>query len=315
VNRTLFLVPPAICRCVLVSALALFAVAQERPAYRLGANDQVIIRAFEMEELSDKPFRVDSDGSVSLPLLGRVRVSGLTVPQAEQQLATLIKRYVRQPQVTITVAQFRTEPVVFTGAFKAPGIYPLQGRRTLGDMVAAAGGLTPDASGRLRVTRRLEPGSAPLANAELDPDRNISTVQVSTNEVKALEDIVLQSDDVIAADRAGMVYVAGEVARSGSFQIGERDSISVMQAVTMAGGLTHDAVPDQARILRPLGDTTRHTEIALDVHRIFTGVDDDRPLLPNDVLYVPGRKQHNGWRTTAMVLAPLIPAFIYLGVH
>lgn len=305
---------PAICRYLLVCALALSAAAQDRPSYRLGPNDQIVIRAFEMEELSDKPFRVDSDGTVSLPLIGRVGISGLTVPNAEQQLATLMKKYVRQPQVTITVAQFRTEPVVLTGAFKAPGIYPLQGRRTLGDMVAAAGGLTPDASGQLRVTRRLEPGSTPLANAEDDPDGKISTIQMSTSEVKAIGDIVLQSDDVITADRAGMVYVAGEVARSGSFQIGERDSISVMQAVTMAGGLTHDALPDQARILRPVGDT-RRTEIALDVQRIFAGLDEDRPLLPNDVLYVPGRKQHNGWRTTAMILAPLIPAFIYLGIH
>src|SRR6266446_9750311 len=74
-----------------------------RSNYALGSNDQITIRAFEVEEINDRPFRIDGDGYVNLPLLGRVKLGGLTVQEAEQQLTTLLKKYVKEPQVLITV--------------------------------------------------------------------------------------------------------------------------------------------------------------------------------------------------------------------
>src|SRR5437764_14477899 len=95
---------------------------QFRPTYVLGVNDQILIRAFEVEEISDKPFRIDSEGFVILPLLGKVKAGGLTVQELEADLVKRLKTYVREPQVTITLVQFRSEPVFFVGAFKSPGI-------------------------------------------------------------------------------------------------------------------------------------------------------------------------------------------------
>jgi polysaccharide export outer membrane protein len=124
-----------------------------RSSYALGPNDQITIRAFEVEEINDRPFRIDGDGFVNLPLLGRVKLAGLTVQEAEQQLTTLLKKYVKEPQVLITVTQFRSEPIFFVGAFARPGIYPLQGRRTLVEMLSTIGGLQPNASRRIKLTR------------------------------------------------------------------------------------------------------------------------------------------------------------------
>src|SRR5262249_36341914 len=143
-----------------------------RPNYVLRPGDQVLLRAFEMEEISERPFRIDGDGFVNLPVLGRVKAGGVTVEKLEATLIELQKKYVRQPQVTVTVVQFSSEPVFFVGAFKSPGIYPLEGRRTLVEMMSSIGGLQPTASRRVKVTRRKEYGTIPLSNAILAPDGN-----------------------------------------------------------------------------------------------------------------------------------------------
>lgn len=262
-----------------------------RPNYSLRSGDQILIRAFEMEEISDRPFRIDTDGFISLPVLGKVKAAGITVENLESSLVEALRKYVRQPQVTITVVQFSSEPVFFVGAFKVPGIYPLQGRRTLVEMMSSIGGLLPTASRRIKLTRRKEFGEIPLPNAVRSAEGNVSSIEISMaslrDNLNPAEDVVLQPFDVISVERAEMVYVTGEVGRVGAFDLQERDSMSVIQALTLAGGLAPDADPKTARILRPIMDTSRRAEIPLNLQRVLQGRDSDPPLLANDVLYVP----------------------------
>ena len=262
-----------------------------RPNYVLRSGDQILIRAFEMEEISERPFRIDDDGFVSLPVLGRLKCGGITVESFESALLEALRKYVRQPQVTVTVVQFSSEPVFFVGAFKAPGIYPLGGRRTLVEMMSSVGGLLPTASRRIKLTRRKEYGEIPLASAVTAPDGNASTLEINMaslrDNVNPAEDVVLRPFDVVSVERAEMVYVTGEVARVGAFELQERDSISVIQALTLAGGLTPTADVKTARILRPVMNTSRRAEIQINLKQILTGHESDRPLLPNDVLYIP----------------------------
>ena len=146
-------------------------VDQLRPNYVLRVGDQILLRAFQMPEISDRPFRIDSDGFVNLPELGRVKAAGVTIENLEAALVELSKAYVRVPQVTVTVVQFSSEPVFFVGAFKAPGIYPLGGQRNLVEMMSSIGGLLPTASRRIRVTRRKEYGAIPLPTQRVDTRR------------------------------------------------------------------------------------------------------------------------------------------------
>ena len=279
-----------------------------RPNYVLRPGDQILIRAFEMEEISERPFRIDADGFVNLPVLGRVKCGGVTVEHFESDLLEALRKYIRQPQVTVTVVQFSSEPVFFVGAFKAPGIYPLEGRRTMVEMMSSIGGLQPTASRRIKLTRRKEFGQIPLANAITAPDGSASTLEINMaslrENVNPAEDVVLQPFDVISVERAEMVYVTGEVARVGAFELQERDSISVLQALTLAGGLTPAADVKTARILRPVMNTSRRAEIQLNLKQILEGHESDRPLLPNDVLYIQkssGLKRNLG-RTMLIVL-------------
>jgi len=271
-----------------------------RPNYVLGPGDQIMIRAFEMEELNDRPYLIDGDGNINLPQLGRLAVSGLTVERVEGLLVERMRAFVQRPQATVTIVQFRSEPVFFVGAFKAPGIYPLQGRRTLVEVLSSIGGLQPNASRRIKITRRKEMGPLPLPGAIESTDGKTASAEISMGSlrenVNPAEDIVLQPFDVISVERAEMVYVNGEIGKVGGFELGERESISVVQIISLAGGLSRDAKPEKARILRPVLNSSRRSEVPIDISRILAGKDNDFPLLPNDLLYIPGG---SNWKKTA----------------
>ena len=287
-----------------------------RPNYVLGPNDQIMIREPQAEEINEKPFRIDADGNITLPLLGRIHAAGMTQQELETDLDRRLKDYIREPQAIVVVTQFRSEPVFFVGAFQKPGIYPLQGRRTLVEMLTAVGGLQPNASRHITLTRREEYGAIPLPNAVVDPVRKVSTVEISMGSlrenVNPAEDIVLQPYDVISVGTAELVYLSGEVARTGGIALGERDSISILQALIQAGGITRDAKKDKVRILRPVLGTNRRYEIDVDVARVFEGKDLDVPLLPNDVVYVPRSYSRQIWQTTGQILLPILPYIIFI---
>jgi len=288
-----------------------------RPSYILGPHDQIQIRAFEVDQISEKPFLIDDDGTVNLPLVGKVKAEGLTLRELEAELTTLLKKYVKEPQVMVSIVGFRAEPIFFTGAFVKPGIYTLQGRRTLLEMLAANGGLAPNAARRIKVTRKNVSGPIPLPNAVETPETNSSYVEISMGSlrenVNPAEDIVLRPFDTITVERAEMVYVQGEVGRTGGFELGERDSMSMLQILTLAGGLGREAAPKKARVLRPVLNTSRRAEIPINVTEILDGKASDFPLLPNDVLYIPQRKSRAKLygQIATYVLIPLIPTIIY----
>jgi len=285
-----------------------------RPNYVLGPNDQVLIRAPQADEINEKPFRIDAEGNINLPLLGRLRAGGMTVQELETDLVRRLREYIREPQVIITVVQFRSEPVFFVGLFKNPGIYPLQGRRTLVEMLTSMGGLQPNASRHIKVTRRVEYGPIPLPNAIEDPEKKISTVEISLGSlrenVNPAEDILLQPYDVISVERAEMVYMNGEIGRVGGIELGERDSISISQALTQSGGLGRDANRVKVRVLRPIENTNRRAEIDINVKRVFEGKDNDFPLLPNDLLYVPRSYKRTVWTTLGQIALQNLPFII-----
>jgi len=289
------------------------------PTYTLGANDQILIRVPGVDEINERPFRIDAEGFLSLPVVGRIRAAGLTVHGLETEITNRLHEFFVNPQVFISVTQFQQPPVFFQGMFLRPGILTLRGRRTLLEMLAVVGGLQPNASRRIKIRRHLESGPIPLPNAVEDPDRKTSTVEISfaslRENVNPAEDIVLQPYDVVTVDRAEPVYVAGEVLRPGVLDLGERDYLTVTQALTMSGGFTRDAKRADVRVLRPILDTNRRAEISINLNGIYEGRVNDFPLLPNDLLYVP----RSNTRTILTGLVPIglsvLNPFIYLAIQ
>jgi polysaccharide biosynthesis/export protein len=282
-----------------------------RPNYVLGPNDQVLVRAPEAEEIDNRPFRIDGDGNVNLPLVGKIHVAGMTVQEFESDLVRRLREYIREPQVFAQVVQFRSEPVFFVGMFVRPGIYPLQGTRSLTEMLTSVGGTQPNADRHIKITRHEEYGPIPLPDAVVDSEKKVSTVEISLGSLRQninpAENILLQPYDVVAVGRAEMVYINGEVGKVGGIELGERDSVSIAQALTQAGGFNRDSNKSNIRILRPVLGTNRRYVIEVDAKQLFQSGGLDVPLLPGDIVYVPRSYQRQFWTTLSSVLLPMLP--------
>lgn len=265
---------------------------QLRSTYVLGPEDQITIRALDAEEISDRPLRIDMSGYIRLPMVGRLRASGLTIEQLEAQLVARLKTFIREPEVSVSITEFRSQPVSVIGAVKNPGVHQLQGRKSLIEILSLAGGLNTDAGHTIKITRRLEWGRIPLRSGADDPTGQFSVAQVSVKAIMEAknpeENIIVRPYDVISVPRAEMVYVTGQVVRSGGFVLNERETLSVLQALSLAGGLGSTASPQNSRILRPALGAAGRAEIAVDLKKILAGKAQDLPLQAEDILFVPG---------------------------
>jgi polysaccharide export outer membrane protein len=286
-----------------------------RPNYVLGPNDQILIRAPEAEEIDNRPFRIDGDGNVNLPLVGHIHAAGMTLQEMEADLVKRLREYIREPQVFVTVVQFRSEPVFFVGLFVRPGIYPLQGNRTLMEMLSSVGGLQQNADRHITVTRHEEYGPIPLPDVVVDAEKKVSTVEINLGSLRQnmnpAENILLQPYDVISVGRAEPVYVNGEVTKVGGIELGERDSIPILQALTQSGGFTRDAKKAKVRILRQIEGTTRRAVIEVDVSQLLDGKGFDVPLEPGDIVYIPRSYTRQFWTTFVSVAIPILPYIIF----
>jgi polysaccharide biosynthesis/export protein len=259
-------------------------------AVPLGPFDIVTIHVTDAEELSDKPYRIDPEGNLRLPVVGQVHAAGLTVSQLESELRTRLKTLIRNPDVSVSVVEFQSQPVSVIGCVQKPGILQLQGRKTLVEVLSLAGGVTQEAGYTVKITRRTENGRIPLPGAQDDSTGKFNVAEVKLKSLMSAtgpeQNIVVLPDDVISVPRGEMVYVMGQVVRSGGFVLNERESMSVLQALSLAGGLDRAAQPQNSRILRATtGDSRR--ELPLDLRKILSGRAEDVSLRSDDILLIP----------------------------
>jgi polysaccharide biosynthesis/export protein len=271
-------------------ALAFGESVAQLPAYVLGPGDQVVIRVLDLEEIGENPFRVDMRGNINLPLAGRIHAGGLSVEELEAAVATSLKKYLQDPVVTVSIFEFSSQPVSVIGAVNNPGVHQIRGSKTLFEIISEAGGLKNEAGNSIKITRRRENGDIPLPGAVADASGEFSVAEVSVKSVMEArnprENIRIQPNDVISVPRGELVYVIGAVKRAGGFVLGEREHISVLQALAMAEGLDHEASPSTARILRESEGASR-SEIPVDVRKMLAGKTGDVPMLTNDILFIP----------------------------
>ncbi|MGI9069881.1 MAG: SLBB domain-containing protein [Bryobacteraceae bacterium] len=255
----------------------------------LGPNDLVLIWALGFSEIPDKPLSIDEQGFIDVPMLGRLRAGGLTVGQFKKDLTERLREYIQAPQVSVTVTEFRSRPVSVIGAVNTPGVHQLQGQKTLIEALSAAGGLRPDAGNSIKLTRRKEWGPIPIPSAKAT-EEGYSIGEINVKDlIDAKEpelNVVLCPYDIISVPRADTVYVVGEVQKPGAFAVSERGSYSVLQALTMAGGLTSIAAPRSAKILRDSRSATRE-QIPVDLKKLLNSRNQDVVLKAGDILFVP----------------------------
>jgi polysaccharide export outer membrane protein len=268
------------------------AAANIREKYVLGPDDVVTIHVPNAPDISEKPFRLEADGQIKLPMVGRVQAGGLTVEQLELEVSKKLKLYLEQPEVTISITEFKSQPVSILGAVANPGVHQIEGNKTLLEILAVAGGLRPDAGPTVAITRQLEYGRIPVPGATDDMTHHFSVAEINLKAVtdarRPEDNIVIRPHDVLSVARADSVYVIGEVTKAGSLSLSEGQSMSVLEAVSSSGGLLRTAAPNHAMILRLASGQSRRNEIPVDVKKIMAGQSDDAQLIAGDVLVVPG---------------------------
>lgn len=249
--------------------------------YRIGAKDLLEITVVELPELN-QTIRVSEDGSITLPLLGKVVIDGQTKEEVEKKLAELLleQNYVKNARVTVFIKEYQSKRVALIGAVNKPGMYELTGRMTLLQLISQAAGFTDQASSDVFVLREGADGSQSRIVINLD--------ELITQGNQALN-IPLQAGDIvnIPTERLGNVYVFGAVRNPGAIQFKISKKISILQAIAQAGGLVAGASKSGVTITRKDDKTGKETKTKVNLNDILKGTRPADVLLEGDVVYVP----------------------------
>ena len=211
--------------------------------------------------------RITDGGDVTVPMIGPVPVGGLSTPEAERKVAQLLrdKGYMKDPQVNILVTTVNSQLVSVIGQVNKPGRIVLDNGRTVTDMVASAGGVTPDGGDMVTLIRN-ENGSSVKYQIDLyelshggDPQKNLR----------------VKKDDVIIVERASRFFIYGEVQHPGAFRLDR--GTNVLQAVALGGGLTDKGTMRGLEIKRKDADGKLQK---------IKDINEETVLLPDDIVYV-----------------------------
>lgn len=288
------------------------------PDYVIGPQDVLQITVFDVPDLN-QTVRVANDGTIGLPLLGRIEASGLTTDQLRDRLEKeLGKNLVQNPQVSVFVQQYQARPVSIVGAVEKPGLYQITGPRSIIEMISLAGGLSKRNTGApgktVYVTR---PGG--FGNLKIVPGMTMLTPNKIGINLKDLLytqaeglNIRIEPRDIIAVSKAEVIYVAGGgVQKPGGFMLEDRDSVTVMQALAMAQGLAPNAARRRARIIHTKPDGS-HVEKYIDVEKIISNKEPDPVMAANDILYVPSSRSKAAAKKTVETIVQTVSGFLIL---
>src|SRR5688572_2324747 len=227
------------------SAPAPAATAAPEPDYVVGPQDVIAVRIYGEEKLSGK-IRIDNDGSFPFEYLGRVKAEGMTTAQIEAYLTKALgDGYLRSPQVSVEVVEYRSRSVFVTGEVRSPNKYSLQGNSTLMDALTLAGSITTNAGNWVQITHARQGVEAlgPSASAEYDMRVNLRDIQTG----KA-QNIKMRDGDTIFVPKAERVWVVGEVRTPQGIVFEE--GMTVFEAIAAAGGITAKGSNSRIEIVR-----------------------------------------------------------------
>jgi polysaccharide export outer membrane protein len=237
----------------------------------LDVGDLLDLRVFDTPELSEK-VRVNDRGEIALLVGGAVNVKGLTAEQAQGAVEERFRQQnvLREPHVTVFVLEYATQGITVGGEVKSPGVYPWAAKRTLQDFISLAGGVTSEASRTVTVNRR--------------SGEQVITFRLGNASQNSEHDVTIQPGDRIHVGRAGLVYVIGDVGRPGGYPIDNKETITVIQALSLAQGMNKTAKLN-AKLIRSAPGGRTATDLPL--KKILANQVADPKLQDGDVLYVP----------------------------
>jgi polysaccharide export outer membrane protein len=220
--------------------------------YVVGPEDVLTVTVYNEPQLSGH-FRVEKDGEFSYPFLGRVRAGGRTLAELGDVIkARLAEGYLRHPQVTVEVDQFRSQNVFVMGEVRTPGKYVLSGPATLLDALARAGAPTDAAGPEVLILHPKDPirGSPTLPD---QPDAEVVTINLrEIQDGRLSRNVTIRDGDTIFVTKAERFFVVGLVRNAGSYVL-ERN-MTVLQGISTAGGVSERGSIRRLRIVRIVGN-------------------------------------------------------------
>ena len=234
--------------------------------YRLGPGDSIKVQVYQNPDLSVET-RVSESGSVNYPLVGAVKLGGLSISEAENRIAQALRtaNILKQPQVNIVLQTVRGNQVSVLGQVQKPGRFPLETTNVrVSDMLAAAGGVTPNGDDVLIVS----------GTRDGKPFRKTVDIPALFQNTRGDNDIVLAPGDTIYVDKAPLFYIYGEAQKPGPYKI-ER-GMTVLQALAQGGGPTNRGSANRLRLNR----TGPDGKVVTTEPRLTD------PVQPGDVLFV-----------------------------
>lgn len=245
--------------------------------YIIGPRDLLDVRVFEIPELNLER-RVSENGTIDLPLLGEVSVTGLSAGQVRDRLETTLKaKYVNRANVSVVVKEFGNKPITVVGAVQKPGTLNISGRWTLLQVIAAAGGLTEAAGKKIYILRRADNG--------LSDTMEIDTSELLRSSAPMWNVPIFPADVINVQPRTLIrVFCLGQVKNPGALEFNSDDRVSILSAIAKAGGL-NDRASNSIRVKRR-GPDGKDVEMRANYRRIVSGKEADLVLKSDDVVIV-----------------------------
>jgi polysaccharide export outer membrane protein len=256
-------------------------------ALLIGPGDELEVTVYGAQDLSGHT-RVSADGNISLPLIGYVRIAGLSSSEAEGAIEAVLRQnnVVNDPQVSVYVKEYTSSGISVAGEVTKPGFYSALGPHRLFDVLQAAGGPTDKASNKVVISHR--------------DQKDVTTLSISKNPAEmAANNVELQPGDTVVVPKAGIVYVLGEVTRPGGYVLNSTGGITVLQVVAVAGGPTHVASAGKTRLLRRTDNGFQEQQI--DVTKLLRGKALDISVRDEDILFIPSSKIKTALNASSLI--------------
>jgi len=241
--------------------------------YKIGPKDLIEISVFQLPELNTQA-RVSQSGYITIPLLGKIKVEGLTAGELENLLAEkLSKKYLQNPQVTIFIKEYVSRRAYIIGAVNKPGPYEIIGKTSLLKIIATAGGFSEFVGGKeITIIRE---------------DKKISVkFEDLIDNYKPEENIEILPNDLIIVpqQRVKYIYVIGQVVKPGLIGVSKTGDITLLEAIATAGGFTDKASKSNVILHRKINGKIKIYKF--NVKDIIYGKDKDFLVKEGDIIYV-----------------------------
>jgi len=250
--------------------------------YVIGPADVIEVSVLKMPELS-REYRVSADGTIEMPFLGPIQAEKTT----SRELATAITKqlqegYLVDPQVSVILRHVNRRYFV-QGAVRSPGIYNIEGRPTLLELLSIAGGLDPTHGSTAFIIHKTQ---ASQNDAEPVYDMKKANLNALLRG-EFTENTKVEPGDILQIPPSDVFFVAGEVKAAGSFPL--KEGMTLRQAISLAQNTNPTAAPNKAVIFREDGSKEKK-QVPVDITAVMRGRQPDVEIMANDIIVVPNSK-------------------------